>query len=185
MTPSVALSNFVLDRNKVEPTFTCSPQDLLNQIYLNWDKRTPGAGRSDLSEVVLVELPVEFLPHNFISRWIPIKHAHSFETKLEYRRAHEDPYLETTALGTPLLLKKAFVVCYHKDVLINSNEALSSTAEWEVVAVIASPWDAEPMMPLTMARNFLQKPGGTFAPYSATQLAESIYFWSGFVKSRA
>jgi hypothetical protein len=40
------------------------------------------------------------------------------------------------------------------------------------------------MMPLTMARNLLSKPGGTKATYSAEQLAESIYHWAGFVQAR-
>ena len=34
------------------------------------------------------------------------------------------------------------------------------------------------MDPVTMARNFLEKPGGTFAPYTAQQFAEAIWFWS-------
>jgi hypothetical protein len=34
------------------------------------------------------------------------------------------------------------------------------------------------MNPLTMARNFLEKPGGTFCEYTAREFAEAVYYWS-------
>jgi hypothetical protein len=34
------------------------------------------------------------------------------------------------------------------------------------------------MNPLAMARNFLEKPGGTKTFYSSKCFAESVYYWS-------
>ena len=33
--------------------------------------------------------------------------------------------------------------------------------------------------PLTMARNMLEKPGGTYCAYSARDFAEAVWYWSG------
>lgn len=74
--------------------------------------------------------------------------------------------------------KFAKVVCYHKDALLENDGQRSSDADWEIVALLTSDVDDEPMQPLTMARNYLQKAGGTYAPYTAQQFAESIYYWS-------
>jgi Protein of unknown function (DUF3228) len=52
-------------------------------------------------------------------------------------------------------------------------------AEYELIAILAHPTGQEaPMDPLTMARNFLVKKGGTKGDFSAQQFAESIWFWS-------
>ena len=47
------------------------------------------------------------------------------------------------------------------------------------LCLLAGAAETEPMDPLTMARNMLEKPGGTFVPYTAEEFALSIYFWSG------
>jgi len=47
------------------------------------------------------------------------------------------------------------------------------------VCLIAGPKEVEPMDPLTMARNMLEKPGGTYCDYSALEFAESVWYWAG------
>jgi hypothetical protein len=120
----------------------------------------------------------------FTSRWTPIEQATEFQTVVVRRQPHEDPFLLTTAKGPVLPCRHASVVLYSSATLLENGGVRSGDFDWEIVAVTAGPWEKEPMMPLTMARNFLSRPGGTKATYSAEQLAESIYHWAGFVQAR-
>ena len=80
-------------------------------------------------------------------------------------------------------MKFASVVLYTADTLLENGGKRSTDAEWEVVALIAGPVEVEPMDPLTMARNMLEKPGGTFCEYSAQEFAESIWYWAARAKA--
>jgi hypothetical protein len=118
------------------------------------------------------------------------------EAKITRRQPNEDPFVKVSAtslrmpqshpdeayppfVAVPLeKVNYVQVVCYHKDALLENGGARSTDKDWEIVAITASAVDGEPMHPLTMARNFLQKPGGTFAPYTPEQFAQAIYYWS-------
>ena len=67
---------------------------------------------------------------------------------------------------------------YSAAALTENEGKRSGDFDWEIVAIIASPVETEPMNPLTMARNFLEKPGGTFCEYTAREFAEAVYYWS-------
>ena len=74
----------------------------------------------------------------------------------------------------------------HVTLVFYSREALSPTEEieedWGLVSINCSPIDKEvPMMPTTMARNYLEQTGGTKRSYTAKELADSIWFWSRHV----
>ena len=120
----------------------------------------------------------------FTSRWIPIEQATDFQTVVVRRQPHEDPYLLTTAKGPTLPCRHASVVLYSSATLLENGGVKSGDFDWEIAAILAGPLEKDPMMSLTMARNFQSKPGGTKATYSAEQLAESIYHWAGFVQTR-
>jgi hypothetical protein len=137
-----------------------------------------------LDLVVVVPILEPDIAGLFSGGWIPVEAATDLRTEVTRRQPHEDPYLVTTGLGVPLPVSFAKVVLYSAATLLENDGERSGDFDWEIVALVAGPWENEPMMPLTMARNFLQKPGGTYAPYSAAQLAESIYFWSQFVAAR-
>ena len=99
--------------------------------------------------------------------------------------ATDDQGVVLTTAKVPMLpCRHASVVLYSSATLLENGGVRSGDFDWEIVAVTAGPWEKEPMMPLTMARNLLSKPGGTKATYSAEQLAESIYHWAGFVQAR-
>jgi hypothetical protein len=183
----IGWSTFALQRNVAADQasrFLGDPQELLPLIQRHWASRQPGTGRKDLSQVVVVPIQEGDLTKYFSSSWIPIEEASQFEVSLRRRQPHEDPYLYTTALGTPLPVRRASVVLYSKETLLENGGTCEGPYEWEIVAVLAGPWEQEPMMPLTMARNYLEKTGGTYAPYTSQQLAESIYHWAGFVQQR-
>jgi len=63
-------------------------------------------------------------------------------------------------------LSDGWATRYHKDALLENGGERTTNCDWEVVAILASAIPNEPM-PLTMARNFLQKPGGTKSVYTA------------------
>ena len=164
--------------------FLGTPEQLLELVAEHWDSRGPGAGRADLSQVVVVPIASPRVAELFTCGWIRLADAQDIRGQVERRQPHEDPYVALTATGPTLPVKFARVVLYAAATLLDDGGERSGDFDWEIVALMAGPWENEPMVPLTMARNFLRQPGGTFAPYTAEQLAESIYFWSGFVARR-
>ena len=73
--------------------------------------------------------------------------------------------------------KHVKIVLYRKDVLEEGNERTTG-ADWEVVSINAELDENVPMHPLTMARNFLVKKGGTKGNYYAQEFAEAVWYWS-------
>ena len=181
MIPTLAWSQFALKRHlKAEGRshFQGTPEELLELVRQYWHLRVPGQGRENLLEVVLV--PVA--PERFLSSSIPITEETIVRAFVHKRQEGEDLFIRVVAEGRPETARFAKVVLYSKDTLLLNGGQRSSDADWEVVGVIASPVQQEPMDPLTMARNMLGKPGGTPAQYSAEAFAEAIYYWSGRVR---
>jgi hypothetical protein len=185
---SIALSTFfVTTQAKSSGTRCLLPlPELIPLIQSHWDNREPGYGRQDLDAVVVVPLQelTEAQRSQFVCGWGRIEEASDFQSKVTTRSEGEDTYVETTAIGPALPSTSIQVVLYSAAALEENGGSRSSQADWEVVALLVSPWANAPMEPLTMARNFLHKPGGTFAPYTAEEFAHSIYFWSQYVKLR-
>jgi hypothetical protein len=86
--------------------------------------------------------------------------------------------VRVTAEGPREETKFASVVMYSADTLLENDGTRSGDFDWEVVCLVAGPVEIEPMDPLTMARNMLEKPGGTYCEYSAAEFAASIWFWA-------
>jgi hypothetical protein len=177
-------SNFALKRNTKahHSYFKGSPKKLLDLVRKHWRKRVPGSGRTDTKKVVVVPIAEKDLHKLFGCPWAKVEDASHLRSKVVKRQIHEDAYVETHARGKKLPVKYAKVVLYSAEALLENDGERSGDYDWEIVAILAGPWDNEPMSPLTMARNYLQKAGGTFAPYTAQQFAESIYFWSQYIK---
>ena len=182
----IGWSKFALGRNDAStPTQFCgTPEELLDLVHLYWGNRTPGTGRADLEQVVIVPISNQRDIARFASRWIRIADASNITATVVRRQPHEDPYLQIVGDGPCLPTKRAAVVLYSADTLLQDGGERSGDFDWEVVAILAGPWEVEPMQPLTMARNFGRKPGGTFAPYTAEQFSEAVYFWSQFIQRR-
>lgn len=189
-------SKFLLDQEEKNPQLAIgsSAVDRLNYLAImvqyNWRRRKPGAGRKDLKEVVTVDVMNPKSNFRYDSEafcaptYVNISTVRHATAKISKRRDGEDPYPVIKAVGEPLPNKYAYAVLYSRDTLLNSGEELTDPeADWEIVALVVSPWKNALMCPITMARNYLRKPGGTFAPYTAEQFAESIYFWSQHFKS--
>ena len=154
--------------------FDGTDEQLLDRVRANWDRRRPGAGRSDLSQVVVV--PVE--PDGFVSSTVRVTETTPLRAVFERRQPHEDGFVRVTAVGPREEARFASVVLYSADTLLENDGSRSGDFDWEVVCLIAGPAETEPMDPLTMARNMLEKPGGTYAEYTAQDFAEAVWYWA-------
>jgi hypothetical protein len=156
---------------------TGTDAELIALIEANWDKRTPGAGRTNLEQVVIVPLPAK----RFRSATAQIHENIVLDAYFHRRQTFEEPFVKVTSRGDTVQAKYAKVVLYSAATLLENDGERSGDYDWEVVAIIAGDVQDEPMPPLTMARNFLEKAGGTKADYTAKEFAEAIYYWSSRV----
>lgn len=147
---------------------------LLELVRAHWRDRKPGAGRADRTQVVVVPVP----PRGFVSNTVRVDENTTLHAHLDRRQPGEDAFIRVTAEGAREEPLFAAVVLYSAATLEENGGTRSGEFDWEVVCLLAGQAEEEPMDPLTMARNFLEKPGGTYAPYTAQQFAEAIYYWS-------
>lgn len=126
--------------------------------------------------VILIPVPCD----RFYSSMCKIENDSIFETKFEARRDDEEP-VKTTVIknGEKAPAKFVNIVLYRHDVLLENNEN-STEADWEIISINASLVENEPMHPMTMARNMLNKEGGTKATYSGQEFAEALWFWKDY-----
>ncbi|MEO1175353.1 MAG: hypothetical protein AAFX94_25360 [Myxococcota bacterium] len=143
--------------------FTGTQLELLQLVQEHWPMRKPGSHRSDLSEVVVVPLPTE----RFRCDTIPVTADVELHARFSRRQRLEDGFARITGVGAPERARFAAVVLYAKATLCENDGRRSTGADWEVVTVLTSheATDSPPRMdPLTIARNVLEKPGGTAMP---------------------
>jgi hypothetical protein len=157
--------------------FTGSPEELLDLVVENWEDRQPGVGRTNLDEVVVVPVPAD----KFMTTVVEVDKGTELVAGVTRRRSHEEPYIRVSAKGQAEPAKFAKVVLYSADTL-GKNDERSTDRDWEVVSLLASPVENEPMDPVTMMRNMRGKPGGTQVNYTADQLLDAIDFWSKHTK---
>jgi len=126
---------------------------------------------------------VDCIPDKFYSAIVDVNSKTRLFTEFTKRRPDEQPYLSIAARNKKQKAKYASVVLYHSSVLEEGKER-STSADWEIVAIKARVSEQEePMDPVTMARNFLQLPGGTKGDFSADDFAKSIIYWSQHCKA--
>lgn len=165
---------------------TLSDEQLVELVKKNWDKRKPGAGETTLDRKVLVPIEQTDPPSFFCPPRIPLQVGMPVKAEVVTRQDGEDPYIQTYV--TPEDAKQwgfketpAFtidIVLYSAEALLENGGERSTSDEWEIVTILCSDGEQEPMMPLTMARNYLQLAGGTKSDYTAEEFARSIYFHS-------
>jgi len=177
---SVDWSDFARGRHKPGTGYSYfqgSQAELLGLVQQNWEQRKPGVGRSNLDEVVIVPMPSA----RFLTTTVAVDDNRPVQAHNYRRRDNEEAYLRVTSQGQPQPANFAQVVLYSKETL-GKNEERSRASDWEIVTIIASPVENEPMDPVTMMRNMRGKSGGTQVNYTADQLLDSIDFWSKHCK---
>jgi hypothetical protein len=175
--PTIGWSDFAHQRHRPHGDrtyFAGSAEELLALVRDHWPERQPGTGRPDRSQVVVVPVP----PDRFVCSTVRIAPDTPLFAQFERRQPDEDGFVRVTAVGPREPARYAAVVLYSAAVLVENGGSRSGDFDWEVVCLLASPHPDEPMHPLTMARNFLAKPGGTPCTYTAQQFAEAVYYWS-------
>lgn len=185
--PYLGISKFAFQRhyvnNKGRSYTTLSPEALITLVKDNWNFAIPGNGEKDLTRKILIPIP-ECLHEHFHCPTIKLKKGMKLKSKVSQRQKGEDLYVSTFLKKglfdsyEPESPKSVKIVCYSKEALLENNGERSTNSEWEIVSIICSAEENEPMYPLTLARNYLEKPGGTYGDYSAKEFAESIYYWS-------
>lgn len=180
--PSLGWSDFARRRyvrGSGHTFYDGTEQELLDLVGTNWARRSPGQGRADLREVVVV--PVETA--RFAGSTVLVDEETPLGAVLVRRQPEEEPYVEVRAGGPAEGVRFASVVLYSAATLELNGGTRSGDFDWEVVALLASAVEEEPMDPLTMARNMLAKPGGTPCDYTAREFAEAVWFWARRAKA--
>jgi hypothetical protein len=185
--PTIGWSDFAKKQHTPESGNSFTTLDALSVVglvLLCWDARVPGAGEKDLSRKVLVPLP-EYTYEYFRCPRVELTPDLPLKARVAQRQEGEDYYVETYVdgdeadrLGIELKyspVTSVNVVCYSKEALLDNGGTRSTNCDWEIVCLLASGRKNEKMEPLTMARNYLEKPGGTFTDYTAREFAEAIY----------
>lgn len=166
---SVGINEFAF-RQTAESPFShfCGNWDELSELVAS----NMGTGKPGYRDgVMLVAVPSE----KFMTGLVEVTAETELVAKLVRRSENEEPYIAVYAKGGDKSPAKSVnVVLYRHDVLMEDNDA-TTTHEWEVVAILASPDEGEhPMDPVTMMRNFLHLPGGTQGEFTAMEFAVSI-----------
>ena len=161
--------------------FNGTDSELHDLIRNNWDKRFKGDGSDSIDDVCIV--PVD--PDKFISSTIHIDDVEELTVKKTRRQPKEHCFAKVEATGKTATVKFAKVVLYAAQELLKNGGNRSCEDNWEIVCIIASSVENEPMKPLAVARNMLNKPGGTPRTYTAEYLCESIWYWSQHVSIKA
>ena len=186
---SLGWSEFGLNRHKREAGnsySSLSPDQIVSFVQHGWSRRAPGQGETGIDRKVVV--PVQPITGGFFCPpRAKLVEGMQIKAEVKTRQAGEDPFVETyveeaearkhNAL-TEIPAGRVSIVCYSAEALLENNGTRSTDCDWEIITILATEKDKEPMTPLTMARNFLEMTGGTKSVYSAEEFAESIYYHS-------
>jgi len=177
-------SKFAYDRHQEgagNSFFTIPHDEVIDRVKWDWEKRYPGQGETGVDRKVVVAIG----PGGFFLSTTALRDDLPLRAEVVRRQPGEDPYVEmyvdaddAKALGIEYEpASYVNIVLYSVEALLeNGGERTHDNADWEIVAVLASKVEKESMEPLTMARNFLEKAGGTKSVYTAQEFAEAIYY---------
>ncbi len=102
------------------------------------------------------------------------------ESSLTRRQEIEEGYIKTVALGAEKIPGvEAVLIFYSHATLAIKDEQTFEDAEYELISMNVNEEKGaqSPETPEAMARNFLDKPGGSKRDYTARQFAEAIDYW--------
>jgi len=179
----IAWSNFARDRHqpgKGFSYFNYNDEALFKSIEHGWGNRVIGDGAESIDDVCIV--PVN--PSGFVCTTLMIEDAVDLYASIDRRSPEEAPFVRVNGYGPATECKFAKVVLYAAHELEKNDGERSSDADWEIICIIASDTEDEPMHPLAMARNQLEKVGGTPRQYSPVEWANAVWYWSQRLKQK-
>jgi hypothetical protein len=171
---SIGINDFV--RRQIKESrfshFDGTFEELLELVKLNFHNQKQGYREG----VVLVSVPSD----RFFTSMIEINKDSEIEVKMIKRRENEDyAPIKIVKNASKIPAKYTDIILYRRDVLLENNEN-TTNEEWEIISINSSIVENTPMHPMTMARNMLEKEGGTKGEYTGKQFAESIWFWKDY-----
>lgn len=129
--------------------------------------------------VVVLSVPPSFSGFRFYSGVTVLTATTPLRARFAARQAGEAAFVEVQAIGPKTEAVAVDIILYSRTLLVDEGETPDGDTDYEIVSINArTSADPEPMTPMTMARNFLELPGGTKAEYTAAQFAEAILYWS-------
>ena len=118
----------------------------------------------------------------FFSGVVPVKQydGQNYTATVEPRREGEDSVISLFAMGKGKAPAQWVELIFYPISRLHGEDGASKGGEdWQLVSINASPTtEPTPMHPTTMARNQLNKEGGSFREYTSQEWAESVWFWS-------
>ena len=188
---TVGWSDFALDRHKIGSGYSYTTlihggkqirDKVCSLVMDNWSKAIPGDGETTLDRKVLVPVPpIGF----FCPDRASIVDKMPIQAEITTRQDGEDPFVETfvwedvATTWDVLIITQASsvnIVCYSAEALLENNGKRTTDCSWEIVSLNCDDGDEKPTMPpLTMARNMLEKPGGTLSEYTGREFAEAVW----------
>lgn len=187
---TVGWSNFALKRHTPDSGFSYTnlqygdsqiKDEVCSLVMEHWKDAIPGDGETDLSRKVLVPVPNRGFwcpPRARIVEGLPV------QAEITTRQDGEDPYVETFVWEDDAISHGVFavrqahkvqIVCYSAEALTENNGKRSTDCDWEIVSLNCDDGESSHMPPLTMARNMLEKPGGTKSDYTGKEFAEAVW----------
>ena len=188
---TVGWSKSALDRHFVGSGYSYSilnfggkqiEDEVCSLVMRSWKHAVPGGGETDLSRKVLVPVPNRGFfcaPRATIVKGMPV------QAEIVTRQYGEDPFVETFVYEDDaekhgaLIIKQASnvnVVCYSAEALTENDGNRTTDCGWEIVSLNCDDGEDPPMPPLTMARNMLEKLGGTLGTYTAKEFADAVWY---------
>lgn len=153
--------------------------ELICYVEQEFRSRKLAKGSTDIDAVCEVQIPY---PELFVSSTINLIDAKDIKAEISRRQKQEYPYIRLTANGPTVPCTYASVILYSAAELLKNGGERSTDCDYEIVCVIATDCEDEPMDPLAMARNQLEMPGGTKREYTSDEFAKAIWYWSQRVK---
>ena len=116
-------------------------------------------------------------PEGFYAGVAKLDEGSVLTTKFEPRRKGEAAVTATrTTPSKGKLPATSVVICIYTHELLGKDA--TTTADWEIVTVLAVAGVEQVMDPVTMARNHLGLEGGTKGVFSADDFAKAIMHWT-------
>ena len=176
----VAVNTFVTRQTKDSPFsyFSGDWSCLIKLVEGNFDKGVQGYRDG----VLLVPIPVCSALGRFYSDIVTLKEGAKLEGTFKARQPGEDPRISVYAVeGEKISARTVQVVLYRADVLAE-DDARSTPAQWEIIAINASPTEEEvPISVDALIANHFQFSGGTATNLSdhdfVAMLRKSALFW--------
>lgn len=172
--PSVAFNSFA-GRQTPESKFSHYAGDIADILPLVSKAMDSGDFTTNKDDTVRT---VRLDGAGFFSGVVKLTENMELRSEFSARFPGDTPALSTVALGqdkSPASIVN--VICYKHEHLAVKNEN-ETDADWEIICYNASLDSDEPQNPVSMARNYLDLPGGTKTEYTAEEFAKAIMYWS-------